>query len=497
MDTEPTHCLDGHSLGLTSIVEIADGVSVKADARSLDDMRATNGLILRAIAQGQAVYGVTTGLGPKVTERLSPEELAAFSLSTIRGRAHAVGPPLLKRVVRAAMAIRLNTLLTGVTGASPQVAEHLASCLNADLVPHIGETTSTGPADLMWGGSMGLALIGEGRFLGMPKDQVSSVALAAAEIAPLRLGPRDGLALVSHCGFSSAFAALGLSDAKSSFGWAQTAAALTLEGFRANLSPFRADVLSLRSQPGAGDAAADILAKLEGSGLMRPGAARRLQDPLSLRNIPQVHGSVLAALNVLEDVVALEINGAPDSPVVLPGTEEIVSSGNFLNPYLSVALIGMNQALVQMAAQIAARISRMLAHRFTDLPSGLNNEAAGNAGLGPLTKVSEALFAEIAHLATPPVVYPSPSADGVEDTINFAALSGRALIEVSGRLRTLLAIELIVAAHAIYLRGHVDDIAPPLRQTLSLVLEACPILEADRPISTQIEDLAQQMSSRV
>ena len=230
--------------------------------------------------------------------------------------------------------------------------------------------------------------------------------------------------------------------------------------------------------------------RLEGSLLQRPGTPRRLQDPLSFRNIAQVHGSLLAALKVLEDTAIREINSAGDSPVVLLDTQEIVSSGNFLKPYLSIALVGVNQAIAQVAAQITARVSRMLSSRFTDLPSGLSDAASVNAGLGPLTKVTEALFAEIVHLAVPPAIYPSSSADGVEDTVSYAALAGRNLIDICSQFTTLVAIEMIVAAQAIHVRGVSSQIAPSLKPLLTMVAGTCPPLEGDRALSTEIDELA-------
>lgn len=478
----------------TALADIAAGLAVAPQQACLDTMQASHRRIERAIAEGEPVYGVTTGLGPKVTQRLSADDLSTFSVNTVRGRAHAVGKPLSKPLVRAALAIRLNTLLGGASGASPAVAQHIAACLNADLIPHIGGTTSTGPADLMWGGSLGLALIGEGRFLDTPPGQTAADALHKAGIAPLSLGPRDGLALVSHSSVSAAHAALGLHAARSVWDCAQTAAALSLEGFRGNLTPFRADVLALNAQPGARDAAKDLLDRLDGSELLKPGTARRLQDPLSFRNIAQIHGSLYAALDVLQTTSRREINGASDSPVVLLETDEIVSSGNFLNPYLTIALTGATQAMVQMAAQMNARIARLLSGRFTDLPNGLNAATAGNAGLGPLTKISDALFAEIAHLATPPPIHPSASADGVEDTISYSAIAGRALIDIGTRMTLMTSIEMIIAAQAIRLRNIADQIAPSLKPTLGMITDTSPPLEADRPLAAEIEKLADQLA---
>lgn len=491
-NTTPT-ALDGRTLNPDVLNKIAFGAPVHVDASAFDCMSARNSQLLAAIARGAPIYGVTTGLGPKVVQSLSEDEINAFSRVTIRGRAHAMGDPLPRDIVRAGMAVRLNSLLCGATGASPSVARHILDCLNADLVPHIGGTVSIGPADLMWGGNFALALVGEGRFLGQQADETSAKILARASIKPLTLGPRDGLALVSHSGFSAAIAALALADARHVWSWAQSAAALSLEGFQANLSAFRADVLALRPQPGAAEAGRDLLNRMTGSVLFDAGKARRLQDPLSFRNIAQVHGSLFAALDVLENCITLEMNGASDSPVLLGEGNDIVSTGNFLNPYLSVALVGANHAMVQLAAQITARVSRLLSARFTDLTNGLNDAAAGNAGLGPVSKVSEALFAEISQLASPPPIYPPNSADGAEDTINFAAPAGLALRHITSKMASLIAIELVIAVQAVDLRGDLERLPPVLREVAVIVRRIVAKIAEDRPLGAELDVLSNEI----
>ncbi|WP_373090039.1 aromatic amino acid lyase [Sneathiella sp.] len=483
--------LDGRSLSLEVLAEIAFGRPVDIDTSAVDVMTKTNNLLLEFAAAGKPIYGVTTGLGPRVKQVLAADEIEEFALKTIRGRAHSVGNPLPRAVVRAAMAIRLNTLLIGASGASPRVARHIEACLNADLVPVIGETASTGAADLLWGGSMGLALIGEGAFLGKENSANFAKDLSDAGISPLKLGPRDGLALVSHSSFSAALAALGHYYAHIIWKSAQTAAALTLEGFRGNLSPFTPSLLAMRPQPGQREAAEDLLRRLENSALNEPGAARRLQDPLSLRNIPQVHGSVFAALQVMEDTLLGEINGSSDNPVVLAESRQVLSGGSFLNPYLGVALVGLNHSLVHLAAQINARSSKLLISRFTDLPNGLLSEEADVAGLAPVAKVAEALFAEISHLATPPIVYPSQVGDGVEDTITNIAISGKALTEIVHRLSNLISFEMIVAVQAIRMRN-IDEsnLASALRPVIRSIEKISPELTSDRSMTNELEILS-------
>lgn len=484
--------LDGENLDFDALYAIAQGCRVEIESAALSRMAASNALIVDAARTGKPVYGVTTGLGPQVTTVLSEEVINEFALKTIRGRAHAVGVPLEKNLVRAAMAVRLNSLLTGASGAGAAVAEHIGRCLNAGLIPRIGETASVGAADLLWGGTMGLALIGEGLF--MDSDKASDAVMQEHGIPLLKPGPRDGLALASHSSFSTAIAAIGKCKAQTLWRNTQLATALTLEGFRGNLSPLDANVLNTRYQPGQSESARDLLHLLEGSRLHEEGSARRLQDPLSIRNAAQVNGAVYASLEAINSTLLAEINGASDNPVVLTDKKQILSGGGYLNPYLTAQLVGLNHALLQMAASSVARSARMMSTRFTDLPIGLNCGVTGSVGLGAVTKVMEALFAEIAQLATPPLVYPPAQADSVEDCITNTAISAKALHQITDKLSVIVAFEMMAAVHAIYLRDIAEITAPTLRPVIEVIRALSPALNNDRSLTVELEKLAMMLS---
>lgn len=490
-DSVVTLC--GSKLDIATLHAVAQGCQVTIAPSAIERMTTSNALILAAARTGTLVYGVTTGLGPQVTTVLSEAAIRDFSYRTIRGRAHAVGPPLSKELVRAAMAVRLNSLLSGASGASPAVAMHLQDCLNAGLVPLIGETASVGAADLLWGASMGLALIGEGKFL----DSTGSSAkvMQQAGIDVLKLGPRDGLALASHSSFSAAIACVGLSRAKVLWRNLQLAGALTLEGFRGNLSPLNPAVLKTRDQAGQLMAAEDISLLLAGSALHQTDSARRLQDPLSIRNMVQVNGAGYATLALLNDALVPEINGATDNPIVLPETSEILSGGGYLNPYLGSVLVALNHTLVQMASMSVARSARMMSNRFTDLPIGLHAGEVGSVGLGAVTKAMDALFAEIVQLATPPAIYPAAQADSVEDCITNTALSAKALMAIVNKLNTIVAFEMLAAVHAIYLRNTEDSVASVLKPVICALRELSPALSEDRSLTTEIETLAAMLAA--
>ena len=483
--------LTGHSLSIEDIARIAGGGAVTLAEAGLSRMAASRALIDAAVRDRKPVYGVTTGLGPRVVEALDADEIASFALSAVRGRAHSAGEDLSEAACRAALGVRINTLLIGASGARPEMALHLADCLNAGLAPAIRGVGSIGAADLMWGGDFGLALIGEGRMWRDGEIAAASGALAAVGLRAFAPGPREGLVLVSHSSPSAALAALGVGALTSLYTASDRATAMTLEGFRANLNAFDPDLLALRPQPGQEVAAARIMALLAGSALTAPGAARRLQDPLSIRNIPQVHGAFAAALATAKDAVEAEVNGASDNPGVLVERGEIASHGGYLTPYLVVALGGLAQAAAQMAACQAARIGRMLSGRFTDLPNGLTASGATGAGLGPVMKTVEALFAEISHAAAPAPIYPSFSADGLEDVACHTAVAAKSLGRIADHWRRLIAIEMIVAAQAIELRGH--DVADALSPSIALTRAASRTFGADRPLGGEIEALTARL----
>ncbi len=482
--------LNGKTLTPNAIFSIAKGAGILIEPTALATMTDARKVIEDAIRHRVPVYGVTTGLGPRVTQAMPDESIDAFSINTIRGRAHGVGDPLHREWVRAGVAVRINTLLIGAAGVRPELATHLTACINADLIPVIPETGTIGVADLCWGGSLGLAMIGEGRMSLTDGSVVNARdAMRDAGIDPYQPQPREGLALVSHSTITAGLASLGWVELDNVFETAQTCAALTMEGFRANLSPLDERVLALRPQPGQWDAASGLRARLNGSALFNSGEARRLQDPLSIRNIAQVHGSVRAMLNVSKEALLAEINGASDNPAVIVDSQEVLSNGGYLPPHISVTLNATSQAFVHLAALQVSRINKLLVERFSGLSNGLSFVGAAGAGLGPVMKTAEALFAEIAHLSAAPPIYPGISADGLEDVVTHAAIPAKNLFPIAHRLRQLCAIEAVVAAQAIDLRELSESIAPALRKIYQEVRAVSAPLTDDRALGGEFEQL--------
>ena len=490
--------LDGKSLTVSNLAKASrQTIQINPSKQGIDRMQKSRLLVDKAVQQNTPVYGVTTGLGARATEVLSLKQLSEFSYQTIRGRAHAVGNNVNKNIIRAAMIIRANTFLHGAAAASPTVCQHYLNCLNADLTPVVGELGSVGAGDLVWNATLGLALIGEGNM----SDKLGNIGpsdklMREAGISIPDLGPRDGLAICNHASYSAAYSAMALDSALKSYNTVQQAACLSLEGFSANLTAFDSRILSLRPQPGQAHATADMIAFLKGSELLNPTTARRLQDPLSFRNIPQIHGTTRAALDFAQVAIEIEINGVSDNPVALVDAETIISAGAYHTPHLTNVVETVSRSFVHFSMAQLARMSKLLLSKFTELPTFLADESSVSNGFAPLMKTAESVIAELTHLASPVAIWPSINANGVEDSLTNTPTAAKALMQIAQHSIYLSAIELLIATRAVELRGNSKRLGPQMRDLYNSVREVSQLTHKDKPLTTDIEALVCWIKTR-
>ena len=451
-------------------------------------MVAAREVVERYLAEGRPAYGLTTGLGARVVAGIPAPAFAEFSRLTVLGRADSVGPALPTDVVRGAMLVRANGLAQGGAGASPELAEALLALLERRVHPVVPSIGSNGAADICLLAHIGLVLLGEGEAELGGDVLPGARALEAAGLAPLSLAPKDGLALISANAVSTAFATLALADGRDVLDAAQVAAALSLEGFRANHSPLDERVAAARPAPGQAACAAQLRDLLAG-GSSTP---RRLQDPLSLRCISQTHGSLAAALDFLAAALEPELNGAGDNPLVLADDDEIVSTGNFFVPALALAADTVALALAQAASLASARVARLLSARVTDLPQNLASDGSTGTGMAALLKASDALAAAIAHGAAPASLASRVVADDVEDAATGAPLATARLSELIERLRLHAALEVVVAAQAVDLAG-IDRLGRGTAAAYAVVRELAAPLEGDRPLGVDVQQVAAEL----
>jgi histidine ammonia-lyase len=488
-----TVILSGEPLAPSTIRAIArDRAPVRFGPAVAERLSSERALIDSVVSRGVPTYGVTTGLGAGVTQALSHSELASFSVRTVRGRANAVGPPLPLDAVRAAMAARLNSFAHGGSGVQPAVAFLLLDMLNAGVHPLVPGTGSVGASDLCLLAHVAQVVMGEGFAEFSGSVSAGDSALALAGLRPAVLGPKDGLALCSSNSVSTGIGALALADGDEIFDVAQAVAALTYEGFRANTTPLDPRVQAARPAPGQLVAANGLRALLAGSLLLDPANARRLQDPISLRCVSQVHGALSAALDFVRPALAAELGGAADNPLVLASEGRVVSTGNFHTAALALAFDTLALALCHVATLSVARTECLLTGRHSGLPVTLSPRGPGHTGFMALIKTSQALAVEIKQLATPVSTDTYSSADGVEDDTTNALLAARRTGWIIDRLRSVLAVEALVAAQAVDLAdvGALGAGPALLHRSIRAIIEP---LDDDRACGPDVERVAAEV----
>ena len=470
-------------------VALAPGVRARiADA---------HGVVLRLAGTDTPIYGVNSALGANTGSRIDPADLADYQRRAVRARAVGVGPAYDRASVRAMMFARIAGMAAGGSGVSPDVLDGLVALVNRGVTPLVPRFGSIGVADLPQLAHVALTLIGEGRaeFDGAVLD--AGEALRRAGLAPVALGPKDGLALVSANAATVARAALVLDEADALASAWRMAIAASFEGFRANVSPLDARAVAARPAPGQVDAAAALRALLAGSALLEAGAARRVQDPLSFRVVAQVHGSLQSALDAAATQVELELASAAESPLVLSADGVMLSNGNFHLPAFALAFDALAIAIAQATSLAVERVIRFMSPAFTDLPLQLTRHGPAHSGFATLQKTLTALWADIRQRANPASLDFLPVSEGVEDHATLALGGVERIGEMLERVRCVVAIEMLVAAQAIDLRGlDPRHLAPAVRALHRHIREHAPPLDDDRPLGPDVDAIAALIAAR-
>jgi histidine ammonia-lyase len=382
-------------------------------------VRAGRAVVERSLEGESPVYGLTTGVGVRKRTRVEPADLAEFNRRLILEHRVGQGDPAPLDVVRAQLLLVVNGFARGTSGVRIELLEQLVARLNDGPPPVVRMLGSIGMADLP-----------------------ANADLAFSALDGFELAAKEGLALLSNNAFSTALAALALADATRLLDTLDVAAALDLEALAGNLS-------ALQTAP-------RLRELLDGSYLWTDGVARNLQDPLSFRCIPQLHDAARAAFDFAHHRLGQELNASQENPIVLIDEERIVSVGNFDALQLAAALDFTRIALAPVLTTASERTVKLLQSPVTDLPEGLAAESGlAESGLSEFGVPVQALAAEAKLLAAPVSTETASTShhEGIEDRITLAPLSARRLAEMVELGERVAAIELVVAAQAIDLRG--------------------------------------------
>jgi histidine ammonia-lyase len=428
-----TVVLDGRSLTIGDVVAVArEGADVELAPDALERMRGARALVERVLERGDAVYGMTTGVGARKKVPVPSEEVGAFNRALIANHLVGAGPNASAEIVRATMLRLANALASGTPGVRPELAGRLADALNAREHPRVRLLGSLGQGDLP-----------------------AMADLAHGLFAEAELEAKEALALVNSNALSTGMATLAVADTDRLLEAMDVAGALDLEAFAANLTLLHPTIAKVRPYPGLAESLARLRGLLEGSSLWEPGAARNLQDPLSFRGLPQLHGALRDALSFARGQLEIELNASQENPLVVPEEDRIVSVANFEILPLAAALDFLRIALAPALTTSAERLLKLLQGPLTGLPDGLApRQGLAENSLGEHGVTAQALTAE-ARLLAQPVSYElvtSTHAEGIEDRMTMAPLAARRLAEMVELGESVVAIELVIAAQAVDLR---------------------------------------------
>ena len=463
-----TVVLTGSDLTVAELTRVARaGEPVELAPGAAERMRATRAVVEAAAADGREVYGLTTGVGAKKKAAVGPEDMAEFNRLLVLNHRVGQGPALPDDVVRAALCRLANGLASGEPGVRPELAQAVVDALNAGVRPVVRRYGSIGVADLS-----------------------ANADLAHGALGDLALAAGEALALLCHNAVSTGHAALALADAAALLDALDVAGALDLEAFGANVDMLDPAVAEARPYPGLRVSLERVRELLAGSHFWNDGAARNLQDPLCFRCLPQVHGAARDALGFALGQLAVELNAAQGNPLVAHG--RILAVGNFDALPLAAALDLARIALAPVLASACERSLKLLQRPLSGLPEGLAvQEGIAEDGLAEFGIAMQGIVAE-ARLLAQPVSFEllsTTQAEGIEDRMTLSPLAARRLAEVVELGARAVAIELVVAAQAVDLRG-----TRPLGSGTASAYEAVralvPALRAGEPIPQDLEPVA-------
>jgi histidine ammonia-lyase len=458
--------LNGNDLSLEEVLEVARNnrrVELAPEAR--EKMAASRKLIDKWVDEKRVIYGVNTGFGSMQHEIIPPEKVEQLQENILLSHAAGVGNPMPEEVVRAMMVLRANALAKGYSGIRVEVIERLLEILNKQVSPVVYEQGSVGSSgDLAPLAHMSLVLIGRGEAFYMGQRLPGLEALRKAEIEPIVLQAKEGLALTNGTQFMSAIGTLVLLDAEHLARLADIAGAMSLEAMKGKSGAFCDEVQQLRRYKGQSDCAKNIRRLVKGSQLVDAvdkDTANKRQDAYSLRCMPQVHGASREAIRFARNMLEIEINAATDNPLIITkgsflnptADDQPISAGNFHGQPIALTMDFLSLAIAELGNISERRVARLMnKNESYGLPPYLIEDAGLNSGMMIAQYTAAALVSENKVLIHPASGDSIPTSANQEDHNSMGNIAARHAREVLKNVECVLTIELLCAAQALGLR---------------------------------------------
>lgn len=485
--------LKGQQLTLQQIVDVAQGrEQVVLDAKARARAERARQVVQEIVIRKRTVYGINTGFGKLSDVSIDESDLLQLQLNLVRSHSCGLGDPLPEDEARAMLLLRANVLASGFSGARPLVIDTLIALLEKGVTPVIPEKGSVGASgDLAPLAHLALAAIGEGEVFYRGKRVASAIALEQAQISPLQLQVKEGLALLNGTQAMGAVGALALHRAERLVKLADVAGAMSLEALKGTPVAFDERIQAVRPHPGQQAVAAHLRELLRDSEIRQSHVENdpRVQDAYSLRCMPQVHGAVRTALNHARQVIEIESGSATDNPLVFAESGEVLSGGNFHGAPLALVFDYAAIALTDLMSITERRIDRLVNPDSNEgLPPFLTTQPGISSGFMMLQVTAVALLSEAKLLAHPASVDNVPTDGGKEDHVSMGMTSAVKLRSIVKLAEMATAIELMTAAQALEYHAPLTP-GRGVKQAYEIVRKLVAPVTEDRVMSGDIEKL--------
>jgi len=460
---------------------VIDDAATKKVLSSWQDVR-------KIVENQKPVYGINTGFGPLCDTRISEDDTSLLQTNLLKSHSVGVGDPIPQEIAKLMLITKVHALAQGYSGISLQTLERILWHIDHDIVPVVPEKGSVGASgDLAPLAHLFLPLIGLGEVFANGGRFPSANVLTAHGIAPLVLGPKEGLALINGTQFILAFAIKAVQRLADALDIADIIGAMSLEGLMGSARPFDHRLHQLRPYKGTQYVAKRLHALLHDSEICSSHInCDRVQDPYSLRCMPQVHGASRNAWLHLKELTEIELNSVTDNPIIF-NAEDTISGGNFHGQPLAIPLDYATVAAAELG-NIADRRCYLMSEGRYGLPKFLINNAGLNSGLMIPQYTTAALVTENKTMCFPASADSVPTSLGQEDHVSMGSISGRKLHQVIDNLEYIQAIELLYAAQAVDFRRPLRS-TPVIEACHTLVREKVPFINNDRVLAEDIKEI--------
>jgi histidine ammonia-lyase len=453
--------------------------------------------VARIVASGKPAYGINTGFGRLSQTRIAESELEQLQTNIVFSHAAGTGPLLDDAAARLILALKVATLARGASGVRLDLVALLVELYNRRIYPLIPAKGSVGASgDLAPLAHLALALLGIGNVRIDGREEAAARALRDAGLAPLKLAPKEGLALLNGTQVSTALALIGLFAAEDAFAAAVVAGSLSVDAAAGSDTPFDPRIHALRGNRGQSDVARHYAALLAGSEIRRSHLENdpRVQDPYSLRCQPQVMGACLEQLRYAARVFEAEANGVTDNPLIFPDSDEVISGGNFHAEPIALAADALAVVIAEIGALSERRIALLIDPTLSGLAPFLVEHGGVNSGFMVAQVTAAALASENKTFAHPASVDSLPTSANQEDHVSMATFAARRLTDMAANSAGIVAIELLAAAQGIDFRAPLKTSAP-LQEAHALVRQHVAFYDHDRYFAPDITAIQRLVES--